>query len=425
MEEGIANLRLIDEEEEEFNEESTMVERSYQFCLVGRCLTDSVVHFLSLRNTMTDLWHPIGGICISDLGEKRYLFQFFHEVDLQRVISGTPWFFNNHLLILQIVRNGEDPLSILLNFTEFWVQIHDLPYGLMSESMAKQFGEFLGQFIEYDYTIPSTGFRKYIHVRVRLDVSMPLKRKKKVRVSKEMTVYACFQAVARRRTNMVSRWLREADGSACCNTEMERNNQFSNFSGERNSGRNLRADIGTRSILPNLMLEESGQKQNVKDSDNWHILDKEGSAINVGDNGPMDMMFNEEDDPLFVLEGKKVKGWWKIEVWFFKWIDVRASGTKGGLSLGWKGNSVVQLKSFSSWHIDVEIHGNDSSISWRLMGFYGNPKERSRGDSWKLLQQLGNDQSTPWVVMGDFNEIMSSFEKNGGRLKSERQIEEF
>lgn len=61
---------------------------------------DSVVHFPSLRNTMVDLWHPIGGICITDLGDKRYIFQFFHEVDVQRVFSGSPWFFNNHLLIL-------------------------------------------------------------------------------------------------------------------------------------------------------------------------------------------------------------------------------------------------------------------------------------------------------------------------------------
>lgn len=99
MEEGIANLKLMDEEEEKFNEESAMMEWNYQYCLVGSCLTDSVVHFPSLRNIIDDLWHSIGGICISGLGDKRYLFQFFHEVDIKRAISGTPWFFNNHLLI--------------------------------------------------------------------------------------------------------------------------------------------------------------------------------------------------------------------------------------------------------------------------------------------------------------------------------------
>lgn len=47
-----------------------MVDNKHMFCLVSRCLMDTVVHFPSLRNTMADLWHPIGGIHIVDLGEK-------------------------------------------------------------------------------------------------------------------------------------------------------------------------------------------------------------------------------------------------------------------------------------------------------------------------------------------------------------------
>ncbi|MBA0583743.1 hypothetical protein Gorai_014588 [Gossypium raimondii] len=35
------------------------MERVLEFFLVGTYLTDSVVHFSSLRNIMADLWHPI------------------------------------------------------------------------------------------------------------------------------------------------------------------------------------------------------------------------------------------------------------------------------------------------------------------------------------------------------------------------------
>ncbi|KAK5826517.1 hypothetical protein PVK06_021440 [Gossypium arboreum] len=86
---------------------------------------------------MADLWHLIGGICITNLGEKRHLFQFFHEVDIHRVLAGTPWFFNNRLLILQRIPNGEHPAPLALNFTEFWIQVHELPPRLMTETMAK------------------------------------------------------------------------------------------------------------------------------------------------------------------------------------------------------------------------------------------------------------------------------------------------
>ncbi|MBA0556852.1 hypothetical protein Golob_026922, partial [Gossypium lobatum] len=86
MEDAMANMKLLDDEEEAIHEVEGSVSVAYQFCLVGRCLTDSVVHFPSLRNTMADLWHSIGGICITELGEKRYLFQFFNEIDFVRVI---------------------------------------------------------------------------------------------------------------------------------------------------------------------------------------------------------------------------------------------------------------------------------------------------------------------------------------------------
>ncbi|KAK5775806.1 hypothetical protein PVK06_043748 [Gossypium arboreum] len=71
MENELGNLKPLDEEEEAFQEDVAIVDRNYQFCLVGRCLTNSVVNFLSLRNIMADLWHSIGGISIIDLGDKR------------------------------------------------------------------------------------------------------------------------------------------------------------------------------------------------------------------------------------------------------------------------------------------------------------------------------------------------------------------
>ncbi|MBA0760938.1 hypothetical protein Gotri_017948, partial [Gossypium trilobum] len=57
---------------------------------------------------------------IRDLGEKRYLFKFFHSMDMERVLKGLPWTFNNHLLILSNLNRGEDPLKIPLIFVPFW-----------------------------------------------------------------------------------------------------------------------------------------------------------------------------------------------------------------------------------------------------------------------------------------------------------------
>ncbi|MBA0810821.1 hypothetical protein Gohar_002779, partial [Gossypium harknessii] len=208
MEDELANLSLVNDEEEKIQEEVAAVESISQFCLVGHCLTDSVVHFPSLRNTMADLWHPIRGICITDIGEN----------------------------------------MLELNFTEFWIQVHELPPGLMSESMAKQLGNFCGKFLEYDIAILFLGQKTYMRIRVCLDVSAPLKLKKKIQIGKAMIVKNgaiknCFwlgfmlRAEVRRRATEMSRWLRETDGSQYFTKKLQ------NITGGQNNWRTWGKDV--------------------------------------------------------------------------------------------------------------------------------------------------------------------------------------
>ncbi|KAA3490036.1 BEACH domain-containing lvsC [Gossypium australe] len=65
-----------------------------------------------------------------------------------------------------------------------------------------------------------------------------------------------------------------------------------------------------------------------------------------------------EPSILTKLSAKKIE-LVRLKCGFENGIDIGAMGSRGGLSSGWKGNSLVSLKSFSSFHIDVEIHDND------------------------------------------------------------------
>ncbi|KAK5794045.1 hypothetical protein PVK06_035237 [Gossypium arboreum] len=131
MEQDLAGLSLDDGEEEAFSIPVDVGEQNamYSFCLVGCFLTASVVNFLAIRNTMANIWHPLEGVQILDLGEKRFLFKFFNEIDISRVIIGAPWTFNNHLLVFHRIGENEDPMDIPLVYSDWWIQIHDLPPG--------------------------------------------------------------------------------------------------------------------------------------------------------------------------------------------------------------------------------------------------------------------------------------------------------
>lgn len=100
-----------------------------------------------------------------------------------------PWFFNKHPLLLHRLKTKEDPLTVPLNFVVFWIQIHDLHSGLISEAMAKRFGMFLGELLEYDTWIPSMGFQRFICLKVKIDVLKPLKRRKKVQVGTNLFMH--------------------------------------------------------------------------------------------------------------------------------------------------------------------------------------------------------------------------------------------
>ncbi|MBA0863941.1 hypothetical protein Goshw_027705 [Gossypium schwendimanii] len=104
----------------------------------------------AMRSTIANLWHFVNGVHISDLGEKPFLFRFFNEMDMERVTSRAPWTFNNHLLMIHRLEEGNDSMKVPLILTNFWVQVHDVPSGFFSEPLARKLGDFIGKLLEYD-----------------------------------------------------------------------------------------------------------------------------------------------------------------------------------------------------------------------------------------------------------------------------------
>ncbi|MBA0845637.1 hypothetical protein Goarm_022281 [Gossypium armourianum] len=168
----------------------------------------------------------------------------------------------------------------------------DQNYQFYLETIAKQFGDFLGQFIEYDTSILTTEIKKFICIRVPLDVSLPLKRKKKILIGKERTVYACFQ-------------YEKPNGLECSRVDMEKDNKNRNSGKEHDVGRNTMGVMEKTSLNPIFIPLESVQHILLKGNDSWRNMGSRDLNGVVSAGEPMDLVLTEENDPLISLEGKK------------------------------------------------------------------------------------------------------------------------
>ncbi|MBA0692536.1 hypothetical protein Goari_010089 [Gossypium aridum] len=158
MEDYMASLSLEEVEEDFIQLGAESVDNGiyYANCFVGMFLTSIMVHFQAMRSILANVWHPIGGVSISDLENGRFLFRFYFEVDADRVERNDPWNFNSHLLVLHRLVQGENPLTVQLTEVNFWILVNDIPHAVQ------------------------LAYKGIMRLRVRLDVGSPLKRKKKL-----------------------------------------------------------------------------------------------------------------------------------------------------------------------------------------------------------------------------------------------------
>jgi len=149
--------------------------------LVGKFLTDKPIRGHMMTTKMAEFWHPGRGVNIKEIEPNLFTFKFFHFRDMQTILKKGPWYFDNNLQILNTLPDNTPAQSVPLQSVPFWVRIHDVLVGFMTERVGKDLGNFIGEFLEYDVKNSANHLRSYMRIRVLLDVSKPLKRQKKIK----------------------------------------------------------------------------------------------------------------------------------------------------------------------------------------------------------------------------------------------------
>lgn len=138
-----------------------------------------------------------------------------------------------------------------------------------------------------------------------------------------------------------------------------------------------------------------------------------------------DLLRCEASNLVFLLETKLLSRQLDSIKWhggFMGCIGVDSDGKGGGLALLWKASMEVSLISLSKHHIHTSTDSFDGT-PWLFTSFFGHPDTTRKEETWELLKNLQPVANDPWLVRGDFNEIMKHEEKHGGHQRPEHQMQ--
>ncbi|CAN0918851.1 hypothetical protein LINGRAHAP2_LOCUS31122 [Linum grandiflorum] len=113
---------------------------------------------------------------ITHKGEGLIMFCFYHPLDMDLVLEGGPWTFDQNLLALPSLAPDDNITHVPLYEVDFWILVYGLTAEFYSKVVGKALGNLLGSFILYDDTNQYVDRDLYMLIRVKLDVRKSLVR---------------------------------------------------------------------------------------------------------------------------------------------------------------------------------------------------------------------------------------------------------
>lgn len=104
--------------------------------------------------------------------------------------------------------------------------------------------------------------------------------------------------------------------------------------------------------------------------------------------------------------------------------SVDVIGRSGGLALLWNRCVQCTVVDTDNNYIDAHIVGRNNQ-EWRLTGFYGFPERSRRRESWELLKSLSAKSALPWLIFGDFNDMVNEGDKKGQHKHPQNLLDGF
>ena len=168
----LENMKLTMEEEVivVFDEERKDEIESCQQSLIEKFLTCKPFNKREAYNTIKKAWGLHDGAQIIEVGLNLFQFKFHAEFDLERVLKGGPWSFDNQALMLRRWQKGMTAKNVKFETLSLWVQIWGAPFDMVSPKVVAEVGRRLGVVEEVERKQKQELQNLFIRVKVALPI---------------------------------------------------------------------------------------------------------------------------------------------------------------------------------------------------------------------------------------------------------------
>ncbi|KAJ4842864.1 hypothetical protein Tsubulata_010456 [Turnera subulata] len=385
----------------------------------------------SVGEALAWIWSLTKPVEIKEVKDNAFTFHFASIAEKERILQGSPWNFSRFLLCLKEWPSSVSLSSIAFDEVNIWVQISRLTPDQMILKKAKKIGDQFFLAVEHiELPLDNTPhWEEFFRMKVTLNLYQPLPTGFLHKLPGDEAHWVQFQY-----ENLV-------DYCYYCARVGHVEKYFPHLSDDR-CNRKVRKEQ-----IPGILLLRAAKPRHKKlllrnprdtqseDHRKFHNFPQAGVDARAG-GAKIDIKDVASKKPEHPPQSSHGRDGGPVAQ-PFAFVSESGRDAPHSLTQKWKDpnppstyqpspQSPFVFKSHHSLpnHIDVSIEIS-GTLPWRLTGFYGEPNESERSTTWDLLKLLKTKSTLPWVVFGDFNELMRRHEKRGRLIIPERLMRAF
>uniref|UniRef100_A0A803NUT2 Reverse transcriptase domain-containing protein n=1 Tax=Cannabis sativa TaxID=3483 RepID=A0A803NUT2_CANSA len=359
---------------------------------------------VSSRPTSGRKWKLAKGWKLQEVERNTFILRLTKKQEAVQIARNGPWNICDGFLVVKSMPEGGKWTSADLNSSPIWVRVYEVPPRYRTLKNTNALTQMIGTVISID-RMWRNGFptNEYIRFQVNIQLNKPI-------------MVGVFLPMEE--GNDPNVWTMDMIGISSKDYflnyeqyEQERLNKETADARPRNVNTESRHPLNA-SIGSNMVGKSQKDREGISAEKGSQDVERKSGDItadvrSIIENGTQKVDKEKEDFGVAEEAGLHMPPNAPLEV--------LAEGSSRGLALFWRQRWDVQVTNMDTNKIVAKFGGDRFLSDWVGCFTYAPPKREDRLNFWNDLGGFMGVLSTPWLVMGDLNSVLSANEKVGGR----------